>query len=460
MAEARVVIPYAPRREFMPYHDRGQRWSAIVAHRRAGKTVACINDLLRAALLCQLQEPRFAYIAPFYSQSKDVAWSYLKQFTSAIPGTTPHESELRVDLPNGGRIRLYGADNYERLRGVYFDGVILDEYGDMDPRAWSEVIRPALSDRKGWATFIGTPKGRNHFAEVWEHAQGRNDWYSLMLKASETNLLPPDELSDARLAMSEDQYAQEFECSFQAGVVGAYYGKSMQEAEAEGRITSVMWEKQLPVLTWWDLGIDDSTAIWFVQQAGNEVRLIDYYENSGVGLEHYAKVLQAKPYVYQERGHFLPHDVEVTELSTGKSRYAFLASLGLRGTVVPMTGVEDGINAVRRLLNRCWFDKVKCERGIEALRQYKREWDEKLKAFRQKPRHDWASHSADAFRYGAISLRELPKFVSAATASGVYDVLDGPPSMTKAQPTIRPYQDWAPDVTRKTVEETGYDPFQ
>lgn len=409
MAEANVVIPYAPRRQFLPYHDEKRpRWSVIVAHRRAGKTVACINELLKSALLCDRPEPRFAYIAPFYSQSKDVAWSYLKRFTAPIPGATPHESELRIDLPRGARIRLYGADNYERLRGVYFDGVVMDEYGDMDPRAWSEVIRPALSDRKGWATFIGTPKGRNHFAKVWNDAQDRSDWYSLMLKASETNLLAQEELDDAKLAMSEDQYEQEFECSFQAGVIGAYYGPQMQAAEREKRIGNVPWEPNLEVYTWWDLGMDDSTAIWFAQRSGREIRLIDYYENSGVGLEHYAKVLRDKPYVYAERGHFLPHDVEVTELSSGKSRYAFLASLGIRGTVVPLREIEDGITAVRVMLPRCWFDAVKCERGIEALRQYKREWDEKLKAFKNRPRHDWASHASDAFRYGAYAMKDIP----------------------------------------------------
>lgn len=409
MAETvRVVIPYEPRAHFAGFHEDERRWKTVVAHRRAGKTVACINELIKRALLCELPEPRFAYIAPFYSQSKDVAWSYLKRFTGPIPGASANESELRVDLPNDARIRLYGADNYERLRGVYFDGVVLDEYGDMDPRAWSEVIRPALSDRKGWATFIGTPKGRNHFAEVWDKAQDNRDWFTLMLRASQTGLLPPAELADARGSMSDEQYEQEFECSFQAGVVGAYYGPQMQQAERDGRIGNVPWVQNRQVFTWWDLGIDDSTAIWFAQSIDGEVHLIDYYEASGVGLEHYAKVLKEKPYVYADRGHLLPHDVEVHDISTGKSRFAFLAGLGIRGRVVPMRGVEDGINAARFILSRCRFDRTKCERGIEALRQYKREWDEKLKAFKQRPRHDWASHAADAFRYGAVGFREEP----------------------------------------------------
>lgn len=401
-----VETGYQCRPQFELFHLRTKRWAAIVAHRRAGKTVACINDVIDAALRCTRPEPRFAYIAPYFSQAKDIAWSYLRQFTSAIPGATRHEGELRVDLPNGGRVRLYGADNYERMRGVYLDGIIVDEFGDIDPRAWSEVLRPALSDREGWAVFIGTPKGRNHFWQLWNDAQNRPDWFTLRLRASETGIIPPNELADAKLSMSEDQYAQEYECSFDAAVVGSYYGKLIDQAEADGRITSVPHSPELQVYTWWDLGIDDSTAIWFVQQAGREVRIIDYYENSGAGLEHYVALLRSKPYVYADRGHFLPHDVEVTELGTGKSRFSFLAGLGVRGSVVPRLEVEDGINAVRRILPRCWFDKGRCAHGIEALRQYRKEWDDRLKAFKQRPLHDWSSHAADAFRYGAVMIRE------------------------------------------------------
>lgn len=416
-----IETGYEARSQFEPFHLRRQRWAAIVAHRRAGKTVACVNDLLDAALRCQLPEPRFAYIAPFYSQAKDIAWAYLKRFALPIPGAVAHEQELRVDLPNGGRVRLYGADNYERLRGIYLDGVVLDEFGDVDPRAWSEVIRPALADRKGWAVFIGTPKGRNHFADVWKQAQDNPDWYSLMLKASQTGIVSAEELADARASgMSEDQYNQEFECSFDAAVVGAYYGKLIERAENEGRIGNVPWEPNVPVETWWDLGIDDSTAIWFVQTIGREIRVIDYYENSGVGLEHYAKSLKERDYVYSR--HILPHDVEVRELSTGKSRWAFLAGLGIKGTVCRKHSVEDGINSVRSILPRVWFDKAKCSRGIEALRQYRQDWDDKLKAFKGRPLHDWTSHGSDAFRYGAYTVRPaevewiagVPRFINDA----------------------------------------------
>jgi phage terminase large subunit len=413
-----IETGYEARPQFEPLHLRTQRWGVIVAHRRAGKTVACVNDLIDAALRCERPDGRFAYIAPYFAQAKDVAWNYLKRFAGPVPGVTIHEQELRVDFANGARVRLYGADNYERLRGIYLDGVVLDEFGDMDPRAWVEVIRPALADRQGWGIFIGTPKGRNHFQAIYEQATGRpGEWFSLMLKASESGLVDAAELADARAGMSEDQYNQEFECSFDAAVVGSYYGKLIERAEQDGRVGNVGWEPNVPVQTWWDLGIDDATAIWFAQVIGREIRLIDYYENSGVGLEHYARVLMDKQYVYGQ--HVLPHDVEVRELSTGKSRWSFLAGLGIKGKVCRQHDVEDGINQVRAVLPRCWFDRTRCSRGIEALRQYRREWSDKLKSFANRPLHDWTSHAADAFRYGAYNyrpsevewVRGVPKFI-------------------------------------------------
>lgn len=211
-----VTLPYVPRRQFMPFHDRKERFAALVCHRRAGKTVASVNDLIRGAALCDKPNPRFAYIAPLYKQAKDVAWTYLKQ--GVVPllkyGASIHESELRVDLPNKGRVKLYGGDNPDSLRGVYFDGVVLDEPAQIDPTLWPEIIRPALADRQGWAVFVGTPKGRNSFYEVWRSALKQDSWYTLMLRASETGLLAESELQAAREAMTEQQYNQEFECSF------------------------------------------------------------------------------------------------------------------------------------------------------------------------------------------------------------------------------------------------------
>lgn len=400
MASKTVSMGYVPRAQFVPLHMRSERWAVAVAHRRAGKTVAAVCDLIDSALYCKLKDPRFAYVAPFFSQAKDVAWSYLKHYTAPIPGVTVNESELRVDLPNGGRVRLYGADNFERLRGLYFDGLVLDEFGDMDPRAWQEVLRASLADRQGWAIFIGTPRGLNHFAEAWDRAQSDPEWFTLELKASDTGLLPAAELADARKEMSEETYLAEFECSFAASVIGSYFGREMKAAEDDGRITRVPHQPEIAVDTWWDLGIDDATAIWFTQSVGREIHCIDYYEQSGEGLPHYAKVLQDRGYVYGK--HNAPHDIRVRELGSGRSRLEIAEGLGIRFGIVPDVGLADGIGAARSFIARCWFDRVKTERGRMALTSYRKVWDEKRRVFQSQPLHDWASNGADGFRYLAV----------------------------------------------------------
>lgn len=395
-----IKTGYLARQQFYSLHQRSQRWAVTVAHRRAGKTVACINDLIDAAIRCDKPEPRYAYVAPYFSQAKDVAWNYLKAYTANIPGVQKNESELHVDLPGGRRIRLYGADNFERLRGIYLDGVVCDEYGDMDPRAWQEVMRPALSDRTGWAVFIGTPRGLNHFAEQWDKAQRDPEWFALKLRASETGLLPQKELDDARKEMSEEQYQAEFECSFEASVVGSYWGRELGAADKDGRVTNVPYQPEIAVDTWWDLGVADATAIWFTQNVGREVHCIDYYENSGEGLPHYAMTLQNRQYVYGT--HNAPHDIAVRELGTGKSRLETAAGLGIRFVTVPNIGLADGIDAVRPFIARCWFDRKRTERGRLALASFRKTWDEKRKVFSTAPYHDWSSHGAAAFRYLAV----------------------------------------------------------
>lgn len=402
-----VVIPYTPRDQFEAYHDRTERWAKIVAHRRFGKTVGCLNDLIKRALCATRVQPppRFAYIAPTYTQAKDVAWNYLKFYSAPIPGLKMSESELWIEYPNGARIRLYGADNYERMRGLYFDDVVIDEPAQFDPRAWPEVIRPTLADQQGGATFIGTPAGRDWFYKVDLAEDGSEiaDFFRLTLKASDTGIIPAEELKSLRSGLSEEQFAQEFECSFEAAVIGAYYGKLMRQADDDKRIAGVPHEPSAQVYTAWDLGIRDSTAIWFAQVIGREIRLIDYYEATGADLGHYVRELVGKQYLYA--GHFVPHDAQAKELGTGKSRLEVLESLGLKNiTVAPMHRVEDGINAVRTIIPRCWFDARKCARGIDALKLYRAEFDDKLQALKPRPVHDWTSHAADAFRYLAMTL--------------------------------------------------------
>ena len=374
-----------------------------MAHRRAGKTVAAINDLIRAVLSCPNPNPRAAYLAPYYAQAKDVVWNYLKHYTASIPGVMTNESELRVDLPNGGRVRLYGADNYDRLRGIYLDDVVLDEYADMDPRAWSQVIRPALADREGRALFIGTPKGRNAFWKLYDEAQADPEWFSMRLRASETGILPQAELDKMRATMSEDEYARELETSFEAAIEGAYYARVLTDAETEKRIGNVPHDPGIEVHAAWDLGIGDSTVIWLAQFVGREVRLIDYIENNGVALDWYARELRNKPYTYAPL--ILPHDAQARELGTGKSRVEMLEGLGFRTRIAPKLSVEDGIEAVRRLIPRTWIDEKRCELGLRAIRDYREKRDEKRR-LGMGPLHDWTSHAADALRYLAVAYEE------------------------------------------------------
>ena len=398
------TIRYKPRKLLKPFHKRSERYAIIVAHRRFGKTVAAINDLIRDALTISRKNVRVAYIAPYYRQAKAIAWDYLLEYTRDIEGSVANASELRVDFPNGARIRLFGADNYDAMRGLYFDSVVADEPADFPANAWPTVIRPALADRKGRATFIGTPKGKNEFWDIWHEAQDDPNWYAEMFRASETSILDQEELDEARQTMGDDRYDQEFECSFEAAIQGAYYAKEMKAAGEDGRICAVLYDRAASVVTAWDLGIGDSTAIWFGQFVGREVRIIDYYENSGVGLDHYAKVLLDKEYHYEQ--HILPHDVQVKELGTGKSRLETLDALGIRHIeIAPKLAVEDGIQAARSMIPRCWFDESKCTRGVEALRQYRRDYDERLKTWRGRPLHDWTSHGADAFRYLAVGYK-------------------------------------------------------
>lgn len=373
------------------------RWAVAVCHRRFGKTVLAVNHLQKQALLNTKQRPRFAYIAPTYRQGKAIAWDYLKHYAAPIPGMVPNESELRIDYPNGGQVRIYGADNPDALRGIYLDGVVLDEYGLMPGNTFGEVIRPLLADRGGWALFIGTPNGKNQFYDIVQTARREPGWFFAEYKASQTGILPKEELLAAHSVMTNDEYLQEFECSFEAAVKGAVYARELQLVREEGRITQVPYDPALPVDTDWDIGTRDATAIWFTQSAyGGAIRVIDYYENSGFGLDHYAGVVRGKPYAYGQ--HWFPHDINQREFITGRSRLEQARDLLPNSQVAPKLSVDDGIHAVRGIIRKCYFDAKKCERGIEALQHYRWDFNTRIDTFTHLPVHDWASHGADAFR--------------------------------------------------------------
>ena len=404
MAGLAVEIPYRPRELQRVIHAGmdTHRWGAVVCHRRFGKTVMAVNHLQRGAMTCTRERPRFAYIAPTYKQAKAVAWDYVKHYSDPVVDRGVNESELRVDFPqNQSQVRLFGADNPDSLRGLYFDGVVLDEFGLMPPKIFSEVIRPLLSDRLGWALFLGTPNGKNQFYDITRTAQTSPDWFFASYKASETGLIPASELQAARSVMTQDEYDQEYECSFEAAVKGAIFARELMAAREQGRVANVPYDPAMLVDTWWDLGVGDATAIWFTQSSpGGEIRVIDYHEASGEGLPYYAGVLQSKRYAYGL--HIAPHDIEVRELGSGNSRMDTALKLGLRFTTADRLSLEDGISAARTLLPRCWFDQTKCHAGLEALQHYRWDYNTRINEFKPIPVHDWASHGADAFRYGAI----------------------------------------------------------
>jgi hypothetical protein len=373
----------------------------MVAHRRCGKTVATINDLIARSLRSPLPHSRYAYVAPYRSQAKKVAWDYIKRFGEpAIEHK--NETELWVQMINGSRIYVHGADNPDAMRGDYLDGIVLDEYADMRPSIWPLVIRPMLADRKGWATFIGTPKGKNDFHRICEEARGSIDWFYAAFKASETGLLDAEELAAASRDMTPEEYEQEFECSFDAAIKGAYYGREIAEAERAGRVCQLPVEAGIPVQAAWDLGIADATAVWLFQVAANEIRVLDYIELIGKALPETVAKLEERG--WRRRIDWLPHDAKVRELSTGKTRIETLEGLGCKDIrLVPDHTIMDGINAARMSFPLIWFDIRRTSEGIEALRQYRTDYDEKLKVFKDTPRHDWTSHAADAFRYLAMA---------------------------------------------------------
>ena len=412
-----TAVYYEPRDRFIPFHQRNQRWSCIVAHRRAGKTVACVAELVTRALYTPKKSARYGYIAPFYRQAKEIAWRYAKEMTKDSAAKV-YESTLTIEMLNGSLIQLFGADNPDALRGLYFDGVVLDEYGDMRPSLWAEVIRPTLADRRGWAVFIGTPKGENHFHDIYKLAATDTDWFCLTLRASESDILPQEELDDMRAQMSEEQYSREMECSFQAPVVGTYYASLICKLEAMGRVDAeaARHDPKQPVHVASDLGFSDSSAFWFWQERPDGLAIIDYEEDASKPLDHYFDMLDSKPYDY---GTFwLPHDARAKTLQTGRSTIEqFIAHFGAKDVqIVPRLKIQDGIDAVRAMLPMCAF-APEARNGVYCLKEYRRQWDETKKVFREIPFHNWASHGADAFRGLALVAKQRRTAQKAAQPS-------------------------------------------
>jgi len=412
--EAHIIkTGYLPRQHQEFLHENIKRFNVLVCHRRFGKSTFAINHILDDGLRNNKRNPQYAFIGPTYGQVKRIIWEVAKDYVKEIPNVTINEAELRIDIrrPHLGdkvRIMLLSGENPGSIKGIYLDGAILDEYAEMDPIVWSQVVRPTLSDRKGWGIFIGTPKGNNHFYDIFQFAETNPKWFSKVFKASETNILPQSELDDCKAEMSEEEYDQEFECSFTAALVGSYYAKQFKKIDEDKRVRNLPHDPSLAVDLYWDLGIGDATAVWFLQQFGHEYRFIDYYEISGAALPEIVNELKRRreKHKYSYREVVLPHDGAARSLDTGRTRQETLRELmGINPIVLPRQAIEDGIHASRMLLAKSYFDEVKCKRGIRALREYEKKWNSKERRFENKPRHNWASHGADAFRVCAMGNR-------------------------------------------------------
>jgi phage terminase large subunit len=417
--------------------NNGGKRACLIWHRRAGKDSLALNW---TAVAADRRPGDYWHMLPEQSQARKAIWDATSPHTGgrlidqAFPlemRESTRDLDMLIRFRNGGTWRLVGSDNYNSLVGSTPAGIVFSEWALADPKA-EAFLRPMLAESKGWAIYITTPRGTNHARQTYDLAKrdpGR--WFAQVLTVDDTGIFSPEEIETElreyqKLYGTDDGnalFAQEYHCSWEGAFVGSYYGAHLLKMLREKRIGNVQPEPGAPVCTAWDLGISDSTAIWFIQRVGREYRLVDYHEGSGVGLDEYARIVQQKAHerrwVYDR--HYFPHDVAHRELSNqGRSRVDTLRQLGIKPTVVPVSNVNDGINAVRQILDMAWIDESYCERGLNALRAYRREWSEKLQRFDDRPRHDAASHAADALRTFACGFRDYRDGVMSSRLSG-YD---------------------------------------
>jgi len=427
-----ITLPfmYEPRDYQLPIlkalDTGGYKRAIAVWHRRSGKDKTFLNYLFKSMYE---RVGAYYYFFPTYRQGRKVIWQgmdrdgmrFIDHFPKELRARV-HDLDMRIEAKNGSTFQVVGTDKIDAIVGANPVGCVYSEWSLQNPSAW-DFVRPILAENGGWAVFNYTPRGKNHGWTLLEAAREYPEfWYSEVLTVKDTHAVDQKTLDQERREIvrkdgNDAFYQQEYMCNFDVPIQGAYYGNHMMIAETEKRIASVPYDKAALVHTAWDLGIDDSTSIWFFQIVGQEIHFIDYYESFGEGLEYYIKYLQDKPYTYGD--HYAPHDIAVRELGTGKSRLETAKGLGIRFEVGKMLPIEDGIDAARTVLNRCWFDKEKCAKGISALVSYHKEWDEESQVFKKKPEHDWSSHGADAFRTFATGYRQLNSEAYTAETGGV-----------------------------------------
>lgn len=411
--EIRLPLGYKCRPYQVPFWEaakKGFKRFVLVWHRRAGKEKTCWNYLIMQAVK---KVGIYYYFFPHFSQGRKILWDgvdkdgfrLLHHIPTAIIDGNPNSTEMKIRLRNGSLIQIIGTNNIDSIVGTNPIGCVFTEYSLQDPRAW-QLIRPILVENGGWAVFNFTPRGANHGKDIYDMAKSNPEWFCQLLTVADTSVVSEADIQTEREAgMSEDFIQQEFYCSFTLGVEGSYYAQYMEEARDENRIGNVPWNKQARVFTAWDIGYGDSTAIIFYQIAGQEIHIIDYYQMHGKGLPHYAGVLKDKPYIYAD--HFAPHDIESHAFSSGLSAKEVGASLGLKFITLPTLKLrlEDGIEALRGIFPRIWIDAAKCKDLIKCLENYRKEFDERLETYKERPIHDKYSHGADAARYLAIAVR-------------------------------------------------------
>lgn len=424
------------------YLEKGGKRAVAIWHRRAGKDDVCLHFAA-----CQAFERPATYwhMLPEYGQGRKAVWTAVNPHTGkrrideAFPlelRETTNEQEMFIRFKSGATWQVVGSDRYDSTVGSPPAGVTFSEWALANPAAWG-YLAPILVENNGWALFITTARGRNHAKSMYDMARQNPSWFAEVLTIDDTKAISREAVELQRTEYhgifgEEDGdalIAQEYFCSFTAAILGTYYGRLMEAAESERRIGVVEYEPALPVHTAWDLGIGDAMAIWLFQVTGAEIRIIDYIHGHGQGLEYYVNILNDKGFNYGDD--WVPHDAKVRELGTGRTRVETLLSLGRNPKLVPDHKVMDGINAVRLTLPNCYFDGVKCALGIEALRQYKKQYDEALRVFKDNPLHDWASDPADAFRYLCMAYRLLvpepikppPRFLADATLDDMWDTV-------------------------------------
>jgi phage terminase large subunit len=390
--------------------------------------VALVNDVILGALECTLRKPQLAYIGPTFTQAKRVAWTYLKDYSEPYWAKTPSESELKVTLKGDRTVYCLGADNADSLRGMYLDGGVGDEYALWRPSVFPVIIRPALSDRNGWWVYSSTPKGKNLFHQI--HTQAEKDpdnYFTMTLRASESGIIPARELDDLRRDMDPEEYAQEYECSFDAAFKGAIYADEINQLFEDARLGRDIYNPAIPVHVVYDLGFTDATvAIWYQFPQDGSIDVVHVHATTGSDIFYHIEQIQQFP---GEVGDvWLPHDAKARNLQTGRSVVEQFLSEQIRPKIVPSHKVRDRIAATRRMFNRVRIDEASTGDLIEALKCYRREWNEDLMMFMDRPVHDWSSHFADAFGYMCVvaqpadDKRNPTKVISRKLGPGEYNL--------------------------------------